>query len=298
MDAKARHCRIAELSAVYAVCGTGSGDDPELFSFRAEHALLQSRVFTLLRKTIRISLVMGSGASGSEGTGVSIRTDDPDGARRVRRALEIRDDMDLEERICSRSCCVRAFLRGIFLAAGSVSDPEKSYHFEIVCASQALSERVLSLIRRYEIDARITLRKGRYVVYVKESTQIVDLLNIMGAHTSLMQMENVRIIKDVRGRINRQVNCETANLNKTVTASVREAEEIRRLEEAGILKTLSAPLRETAALRMEHPEASLRELGEMHDPPLGRSGVNHRLKKISEIASGVSSGNHGGNHLL
>jgi DNA-binding protein WhiA len=121
-------------------------------------------------------------------------------------------------------------------------------------------------------------------VYLKEGTQIVDMLNVMEAHVSLMQMENVRILKDMRNSVNRQVNCETANLNKTVNAAVKQIEDIRLVQEQKGLESLPKTLREVAQIRLENPEASLKELGEMLEPPIGKSGVNHRLRKISEIA--------------
>ena len=293
ISVRARHCRLAELSALISFCGRSDQASAEGILLRTESPAVTGRVFTLLRKTIKIDSCVVTDKEGSpDESGTVIRITDP---AEMERASELISFLGggSDDQILQRSCCARAYLRGAFLAAGSVSDPEKSYHFEIVCTSEALSERVTAQIRRFGIDAHTVLRKGRQVVYVKEGTQIVDLLNVMGAHVSLMQMENVRIVKDVRNRVNRQVNCETANLTKTVNASVRQVEEIRFLEERGILKNLPQTLRQTAQLRVEHPEASLRELGEMHDPPIGRSGVNHRLKKISEIASDAAGPNKG-----
>ena len=286
---RAGHCRIAELSGILSVTDQ-LPDDPEYvksLTLHIENPQLRGRVFTLLRKTFKIG-TYDQTRKDADPRSLELRIEDAKEAETVYTALRIRDDADLMTRICERTCCRRAFLRGAFLAGGSVSDPEKSYHFEIVCPSPVSAQQICRVIREFDLDARFFMRKKRCVVYVKEGTQIVDLLNVMGADVSLMQMENVRIVKDVRNRVNRQVNCETANLTKTVNASVRETEEIRRLEEAGLLETLPQALRETARLRLENPEASLRELGEMHDPPIGRSGVNHRLKKISEIASGAA----------
>ena len=294
-DTGSRHCRIAELAAVYLFCGVSGKEADPPFLLHAENPSLRRRVFTLLRKTFKITSCADMDADPA-GNGALLKITDPQEAEKVLSAVSGPDEASVIASVCGRSCCMRAFLRGAFLAAGSVSDPEKSYHFEIVCAKDTVAQQIVLLIGRFGIEARTVERKSRYVVYVKEGTQIVNLLNIMGAHTSLMQMENVRIVKDVRGRVNRQVNCETANLTKTVNASVRELEEISLLEETGMLERLPQPLRETALLRKEHPDASLRELGELHDPPIGRSGVNHRLKKISIIASGVV--NHGGNSVL
>ena len=171
-----------------------------------------------------------------------------------------------------------------------MSDPEKSYHFEIVCNGQEKAEELRSLLTAYEIDAKIVMRKKHYVVYVKEGSQIVELLGLTGAHVSLMQLENVRIVKEMRNSVNRKVNCETANLNKTVSAAVRQVEDIRFIQRTTGLQDLSESLGEMARLRLEHPDASLKELGNMLVPPVGKSGVNHRLRKLSLIAEKLRGG--------
>ena len=165
-----------------------------------------------------------------------------------------------------------------------MSDPEKFYHFEIVCSTERKAEFIQTILVGFTFDARIVRRKRYYVVYIKEGEQIVDLLNIMMAHRSLLNLENVRILKEVRNSINRQVNCETANLNRTVSAAVKQIEDINYIKETVGLDSLSEGLMEIAVLRAENTEVSLKELGEMLSPPVGKSGVNHRLRKISEIA--------------
>ena len=190
----------------------------------------------------------------------------------------------IERLLISKNCCKQAFIRGAFIAGGSVTNPEKSYHFEIVCDTEDMAKLLIDIIKDFDIEAKLIERKKSYVVYIKDGSMIVDLLNVMGAHMSLMDMENVRILKDVRNRVNRKVNCETANLNKTVNAAVKQIEDIRFIEETKGLKYLPEGLRAVARLRMEEPELSLFDLGQMLSPPLGKSGVNHRLRKISEIA--------------
>ena len=152
------------------------------------------------------------------------------------------------------------------------------------------ASRLKKLMEPYQIDARIVMRKKHYVVYVKEGSQIVDLLGLMGAHVSLMQLENVRIVKEMRNFVNRKVNCETANLNKTVSAAVRQTEDIRYIENTVGLQKLTEGLEQIARLRLEHPDASLKELGEMLSPKVGKSGVNHRLRKLSLIAERLREG--------
>ena len=183
-----------------------------------------------------------------------------------------------------RDCCKRAYIRGAFLASGSVSDPQKSYHLEIVCQQKERAEVIRQVMRDLDMDARIVTRKKNDVVYLKEGEQILSFLASIGATQHLFAMENVRILKEMRNNLNRQVNCETANLNKTVSAAVRQMEDIRYIECCGEFKNLPDNLRSMAEIRLEYPDASLKELGELLTPPVGKSGVNHRLRKLSEIA--------------
>lgn len=181
-------------------------------------------------------------------------------------------------------CCKRAFIRGAFLSAGSISDPEKFYHFEITCASMRKAKQLQGLMASFDIEARIVLRKRYFVVYVKEGSQIAELLQIMEAPVALMELENIRIVKEMRNSVNRQVNCETANINKTVSAAVKQMEDIRYIQDTIGLESLPENLQEMARVRLERPEATLKELGEALEPPVGKSGVNHRLRKLSLMA--------------
>jgi DNA-binding protein WhiA len=186
--------------------------------------------------------------------------------------------------IIQNACCKRAFIRGAFLSSGSMSDPKKSYHLEIVISSQDKAEQLRDMIQTFSIDAKIVIRKKNYVVYIKEGSQIVDLLNVMEAHIALMDLENVRILKEMRNSINRQVNCEAANINKTVTAASKQMDDIIYIRDTVGLGDLADGLEDIARLRIDYPEASLKELGAMLLPPIGKSGVNHRLRKLSMIA--------------
>lgn len=193
--------------------------------------------------------------------------------------------------VIQKDCCKKAFIRGMFLAAGSVNDPNKAYHFEIVVRNAELAEEIRAVIGSFSLEAKVVKRKKYYVVYLKEGSMIVDMLNIMEAYVSLMDMENVRIIKDMRNDINRRVNCETANIKKTVSAARRQIEDIEYIEKTKGLKVLNDSLRELAELRLEEPDANLTELGEMLNPPVSKSGVNHRLRKISSIAKQIRENN-------
>lgn len=198
-----------------------------------------------------------------------------------------RKDFTLKEKTSKMSS--KGLIREAFLQSGSMNDPEKSYHLEIVYPTQQEAERMQLVMKEFELDAKIAQRKEHFVVYLKEGSQIADMLRIMGAPIALMEFENIRILKEMRNSINRKVNCEAANLGKTVSAAVKQVEDIRFLEARLGLDNLPENLEEIARKRLEYPEAALKELGETLDPPLGKSGVNHRLKKLSELAEDLRS---------
>ena len=189
--------------------------------------------------------------------------------------------------LVQQTCCKRAFIRGAFMAAGSISDPNKSYHFEIVCHTLEQAQQLKELMEFFEAEPKIVERKERMVVYLKEGSQIVDLLNVMEAYVSLMNLENVRILKEMRNSVNRKVNCETANINKTVNAAVKQMEDIKRIRDTIGFDNIPEPLAEIAQARLDYPEATLKELGTYLDPPVGKSGVNHRLRKLAAIAENL-----------
>ena len=170
-----------------------------------------------------------------------------------------------------------------------MSDPERTYHLEIICHNKILAAELKKLMHDFNLNAKIIKRKGNYVVYLKEGENIVDFLNVIGAHLALLELENIRILKGMRNDVNRIVNCETANLQKTVDASVRQAESIRYIRDNLGFDKLPDNLREIAQLRLQYSDASLKELGEMLEPPLGKSGVNHRLRKLDKIAEDMKN---------
>ena len=182
---------------------------------------------------------------------------------------------------------MHAFLAGATLVAGNISDPQKDYHFEIICPDEAISKELMALLEMTGIHARCMVRRDAPVVYIKDSQTIENLLTMFGAHKSVMDMMNVKIYKDMRNQVNRVTNCETSNIMKSAGASAVQLKDIRYLEEKGRLEGLPVTLRETAEARREHPDATLRELAEIMG--VSRSGINHRLKKISDIAQEVRS---------
>ena len=198
-----------------------------------------------------------------------------------------RKDFTLKRKTSKMS--TKGLIRDAFLRSGSISDPEKFYHLEIVFTSHEEAKSTQKMLEDFGLDAKIVERKGHYVVYLKEGAQIADMLRIMEAPLALMEFENIRIVKEMRNSINRQVNCEAANLGKTISAAVKQVEDIRYICSKVGLDNIPESLAETAKIRLEYPDATLKELGELMDPPLGKSGVNHRLKKLSELAEDLRS---------
>ncbi len=281
-----RHCQLAEAAAVLSLCGKliMTKNNSFCVKIQTENVCVARKYFTLLRKTFNIKAEVSVRRNKDARLYSVVVRKSREAGRLLAETRLSEKDLPVHNQLLQKVCCRRAFLRGAFLAAGSVSDPAKSYHFEIVCASEKKAEQLRELLAQMDIDAKLVARKKHYVVYVKEGDQIVELLGLMGAHRSLMQLENVRIVKEVRNSVNRQVNCETANLNKIVSAAVRQLEDIQYLRTRTAFRELPENLRETAELRLDHPDASLKELGEMLNPPVGKSGVNHRLRKLGAMA--------------
>lgn len=272
----ARHCQMAELAAMLHFCGQYGRDAEGAFTigFQVENPIVVKKCFTLLKKTFSID------------TDATI--DEAKMNELYRKFGDLQEPAD--ELLLKSTCCRRAFIRGAFLAIGSISAPEKGYHLEFVTANEKKAKQLQSVIQSFDIDAKIVLRKKYHVLYMKESEAIVDLLNVMEAHIALMKLENLRILKELRNTVNRRVNCETANINKTLDSSRKQQADIRLLQEKYGLENLPKGLQQIARIRLEEPEASLKELGEMLEPPIGKSGVNHRLRKLSEMADKLKLG--------
>lgn len=270
----ARHCQLAELAAIIHFGGRVSEDGRNLL-LEIENESIYRKCFTLLQKTYNINNVMSQNDEEKILQGLHLYDEAKE---------KIVLDKPVNSLLVKNSCCARAFLRGAFLCIGSMSDPEKSYHLEFVCNEPEQAEQLQSIIQEFQIEAKIIKRKKYFVVYLKEGAGLVDLLNVMGAHVSLMNLENLRIVKEMRNSINRRVNCEAANITKTVNAASKQIEDILLVKERYGFENLPANLRQMAEVRLEYPEATLKELGEYLEPAVGKSGVNHRLRKLSEIA--------------
>ena len=261
---KARHCMVAELAGIILMQGFDS------FRSLSEDAL-NRKVFTLLNKTLNI---------GKDVTALS-----NDVFLESTKMLKLsEDESTVDEIVLQQPCCKRSFIRGAFLAAGSITDPNKGYHFEIVCPLETQAKQLVKAMNVFDLDAKYVSRTGKYVVYLKEGAQVVEVLRVMEAAHSVMELENIRVVKEVRGRVNRKVNCETANISKTVNTAVRQIEDINLIEVKLGLETLPEQLQEIAQVRLEYPDTPLGSLGQYLDPPIGKSGVNHRLKRLAAIA--------------
>lgn len=270
---KSRHCQIAELAALIAFEG-------RIPAAESENRLLMQKYQLLLAELFHIEEIHTEEEARSVFSTVKMYNDATGEA-------EPEPEDTVKGLLIQQNCCKRAYIRGAFLAGGSISDPNKSYHFEIVCRSIPQAEQLRDVINSFDMDAKIVARKKYQVVYLKEGSQIVDILNIMEAHVALMNLENVRILKEMRNSVNRKVNCETANISKTVNAAVKQLADIEYIRETAGLSYLPENLKEMALLRLEYPDAPLAELGTYLNPPVGKSGVNHRLRRISEMADSL-----------
>lgn len=277
---KARHCQLAELAAIIShEARLLVRDGKTRLCFMSDNEITQKKYFTLLNKTTTINT---NGLELSQEEAKEVLTTVKMWKETVgvpNLTMDVVDGLLLQQ-----TCCKRAFVRGAFLASGSISDPNKGYHFEIVCITPEQAKQLQEVMMSFDVDAKVVERKKHYVVYLKEGAQIVDMLNVMGAHVALMNLENVRILKEMRNSVNRKVNCEMANISKTVNAAVRQVEDIQFIMDTKGLSSLPENLQEIAQVRLEHPDMPLKDLGTLLMPPIGKSGVNHRLRKISEIA--------------
>ena len=287
----ARHCRLAEITALLSACGRMTAEG--ILHFQTENYAVVRKYFTLLTKTFNIetAIAIRESCQMKKGKVYFVEIADPAQIEIVLQGTKLSVDKCSGETlyagnglVIQQSCCKRAFIRGAFLASGSISDPEKGYHFEIVTVSEKRAQQLQQIIRTCGIEAKTVVRKKYHVVYAKEGEQIADLLSLMEAPKARMNFENIRILKDVRNSVNRKVNCEAANLNKTANASLEQVRDIEYISEYYGLESLPENLRQAARLRLEKPDASLTELGKMMDPPVSKSGVNHRFKKLKALA--------------
>ncbi|OEH92253.1 DNA-binding protein WhiA [Bacillus solimangrovi] len=291
-------CAKAELSALIRMNGTLSFANRQIgLDVQTENAAIARRIYTLLKRQydVGVELLVRKKMRLKKNNVYIVRLTNR--AREVLEELGILGDgftfiRTISKAFTKKKCCKRAYLRGAFLAGGSVNNPEtSSYHLEIFSLYEEHNHSLCELMNAFNLNAKTLERKKGFITYLKEGEKITELLNIIGAHQALLHFEDVRIVRDMRNSVNRLVNCETANLNKTIGASMRQVENIRFIKDTVGLDVLPQKLREIAELRYEYQDVTLKELGEMVESgKISKSGINHRLRKIDELANKLRQG--------
>ncbi|BCJ87947.1 DNA-binding protein WhiA [Effusibacillus dendaii] len=289
-------CQKAELSAMVRLNGQLSEGRRPVLDISTENAAIARRIYTLMRKMfdVHAEVLVRKKMRLKKNNIYMVRV--PFRVQEILSELKIAENgvkykQGIDQELFAKSCCKRSYLRGAFLAAGSVNDPESnSYHLEIALNSSMYAHSLLELVNEFDLHAKLIERKRVHVVYIKEGEKIIEFLNIIGAHQALLRFEDVRILKGMRNQVNRLVNCETANLNKTIHAAVRQIENIRLVEQQIGLGNLPPHLKEVAELRLKYPDINLKELGSMLAGNVSKSGVNHRLRKLEQMAEKLREG--------
>lgn len=317
-DVGARHCLLAEAAAIFIHYGQISrerslvdmGQEQSVreadhfhkenqvvcLSLETDQYLAAERFRYLIEKAFgcQMQVTVRTGSMGSRSRYL-LRLSESSRAQRIVEALKLEDadgrlgeqDLPVNEILLMSGCCRRAFLAGMFLCCGTMSTPEKNYHLEFVCSGLRQAEQLASIMSFFELEPKIVQRKNNQIVYIKEGRQVADMLNVMQATLSLLEYENIRIKREIRGNINRKVNCEAANISKTVTAAMDQIHDIELIRSTVGLGSLSPELYETAQMRLQYPDIALRELGAMMNPPVGKSGMNHRFHKLRQMAEEI-----------
>ena len=290
-------CQLAEIAGFIRVAGSVGlqGGGKLSLMITTENPAVARHFRKLMKEYFKVeaSVGVGQGNTLKKGKYYVIKIGPEQKSEQILREtgmLMVREGMNyitdgIYSGIIRTKCCRKSYLRGAFLGAGTMTDPEKGYQFEIVCRTEALSQDLKKLINTFvDIHAKTVQRKGNCITYVKGSEQIKDILAIMGAHSQYLHYEDVRLIKELRNEANRRANCDQANIDRAVTTGLKQQADIIKIRDTIGLDALPPKLRLAAELRLSHPEASIAELGQMLDPPLKKSGMNNRLKKIAEIA--------------
>ncbi|MCT2537316.1 DNA-binding protein WhiA [Aquibacillus koreensis] len=291
-------CAQSELAALIRMNGAISLTRQDyVLDVQTENAAIARRIYTLIKKLYGypVELLVRKKMKLKKNNVYIVRM--KEGARKVLINLDILEEpfnltRTISAKFTEKACCRRAYLRGAFLAGGSVNNPEtSSYHLEIYNFYEEHNESLCNLMNKLNLHARALERRKGYITYLKEAEKITEFFNHIGAHQALFKFEDVRIIRDMRNSVNRLVNCETANLNKTIGAAFRQVENIRFIDKTVGLQALPDKLREIATLRVEHQDVSLKELGELVSTgKISKSGINHRLRKIDEFAEKLRNG--------
>ncbi|AJS60827.1 DNA-binding protein WhiA [Paenibacillus sp. IHBB 10380] len=290
-------CEKAELSALIRMNGAVQLSNKKvILDISTENAAIARRIYSLIKKYFQAptELLVRKKMRLKKNNVYIVRI--PGGVQEMLKELSIVSEgfnftPDINPELIRKNCCKRAYLRGAFMAGGSVNNPEgSSYHLEISSMYEDHCRALVNLANEFRLNARFIERKKGFVLYIKEGEKIIEFLSLIGAHQSLFKFEDVRIMRDMRNSVNRIVNCETANLNKTIGAAVRQIDNIRLLQREIGLDNLPERLREVAEVRLAHPDLNLKEVGEMLKGTVSKSGVNHRLRKIDEMAEKIRNG--------
>lgn len=290
-------CERAELSALIRMNGSVSLSSRKVvLDISTENAAIARRIYTLVKKhfAVHVELLVRKKMRLKKNNVYIVRM--PERVQEVLSELKIVSEgfiftSEIDKDIIRKNCCKRSYLRGAFLAGGSVNNPEgSSYHLEISSMYEEHCQSLVELANSFDLNARCIERKKGFIFYIKEGEKIIELLNIVGAHQALFKFEDVRIMRDMRNSVNRIVNCETANLNKTIGAAVRQIDNIKLLQKEIGLENLPEKIREVAEVRLMHPDLNLTEVGELLKVKVSKSGVNHRLRKIDEMAEKIRNG--------
>ena len=294
-------CSLSELSALTQTSGSLAlrGAGRVQVTYRVESAALARRIFLLLRTRLdivaKLHYVQNARLGGRRSCVLTLGDQDSQRLLLALHMMEQGEDGGVTLRRTAprhpmtRQCCRRAFLRGAFLGAGSMTSPEKGYHFEWVADDGGLMKTIMRLLEKSDLPARAFERKGRQVVYLKGAQQIADALALMGASASVLDMENIRITKQMRADANRASNCDEHNSEKMLNAAEKQIDAIKLISIQRGLFTLPPGLQEIARLRLEHTSLSLTELGQLMTPPVGKSGVNHRMRRLMEVARDIEN---------
>ncbi|MCM3004517.1 DNA-binding protein WhiA [Priestia koreensis] len=291
-------CAKAELSALIRMNGSLSFSNRKVVvDVQTENAAIARRIYVLLKKSYDVSVELLVRKK------MRLKKNNVYIVRLMEKARVILEDLrivnqdftfihDISEDLVKKKCCKRSYLRGAFLAGGSINNPEtSSYHVEIFSLYEEHNTSLCELMNTFQLNSKTLERKKGFITYLKEAEKITEFLSIIGAHSALLRFEDVRIVRDMRNSVNRLVNCETANLNKTIGAALRQVENIEYIQGTVGLDVLPDKLREIARLRVEYQDVTLKELGEMlSGGPISKSGINHRLRKIDEIADRLRAG--------
>jgi cell division protein WhiA len=291
-------CGLAELSSLIQMNGSLSFTNKKLaVDVQTENAAIARRIYTLIKRFYQVDVELLVRKK------MRLKKNNVYIVRLVAEARRILNDLGImgegfvsnnkiAPHLIKKRCCKRSYLRGAFLAGGSVNNPEtSSYHLEIFSLYQEHNEALCELMNSFDLNAKTLERKKGYITYLKEAEKITDFLIIVGANNAMLKFEDIRIVRDMRNSVNRLVNCETANLNKTIGAAIRQVENIKYIDETVGLSVLPHKLQEIAQLRVTHQDVTLKELGEMvSSGPISKSGINHRLRKIDEVAEKLRKG--------